>query len=184
MMKIGFLVIVFAALIAVPLVRADQNSAKLPPLFDRLSKAGNPIEAENIARQIWRIWIHHKDPEVQRFMALGIAAMNQNNYEDAFNAFEHVVGIAPDFAEGWNKRATVNYILKRLSASMRDIERTLALEPRHFGALSGLAIIFDTIGNNKAAADAWDRALNVHPNIRGARKHLKELRGRLKGKLI
>ena len=64
MTKIGFLVVIFATLIAAPLVRAYQNSAKLPPLFDRLSKAGNPIEAENIAGQIWRIWIHHKYPKV------------------------------------------------------------------------------------------------------------------------
>lgn len=63
MTKIGFLVVIFATLIAAPLVRAYQDSAKLPPLFDRLSKAGNPIEAENIAWQIWRIWIHYKYPK-------------------------------------------------------------------------------------------------------------------------
>ena len=103
-------------------------------------------------------------------MVIGIAAMSQNNYEVAFNAFEH--------------RATANYILNRLSASLRDIERTLALEPGHFGALSHLGIIFDTIGNKKAAADAWDKTLNVHPNIRGAREHPKQPHGRLKEKLI
>ena len=117
-------------------------------------------------------------------MAMGALAMRQGHLETAYQTFDHVVGIAPKFAEGWNKRATVNYMLERFDNSMRDIEQTLALEPRHFGALSGMGLIFDAIGNPKAAADAWEKALGVHPHIQGARQHIENLRHLQKGRPI
>ena len=162
-------------------VAADQSNRRLPGLLDQLQSADNAKEAEVLERRIWRIWIHHDDAEVSRFMSIGISAMNGGNLEVAFAAFDQVTGLAPDFAEGWNKRATVNYMMQKFDASMIDIERTLALEPRHFGALSGMGLIFDAIGNAKAAADAWERALAVNPHIPGAREHIDELRKREKG---
>ena len=172
-----------ALLIASPAV-ADQRDEKLPTLFSKLASSTDLSVANKLASDIWSVWLHHDDAEVARFMTIGISAMNQRNLEVAYNAFDHVVGMAPDFAEGWNKRATVNFMLDRVDASMRDIERTLALEPRHFGALSGMGLIFDTIGNPGAAADAWEKALGVHPHIQGARKRIKDLRRQQRGRPI
>ena len=170
--------------IAAPAVRADQNDARLPDLFAQLAASKSFNDADPLASEIWDIWLHHDDAEVARFMTIGIAAMNRGNREVAFNAFDHVVGMAPDFAEGWNKRATVHFMLENYADSMRDIERTLALEPRHFGALSGMGLIFDAIGNPGAAANAWERALAVHPHIQGARQKVKDLRRLQKGRPI
>lgn len=169
------------ALTAVAPALADQNHSKLPALLDQLAAANTPAIAAGLESRIWKIWTRHVDGEVSRFMAIGISAMHQGDLHVAFNAFDHVVGMAPDFAEGWNKRATVNYMMERFDASMHDIERTLALEPRHFGALSGMGLIFDAIGNPKAAADAWERALSVHPHISGARERIDQLRKQKKG---
>ncbi|MEK9752199.1 MAG: hypothetical protein VW338_03165 [Rhodospirillaceae bacterium] len=178
---VGWLIVVWAP--AAP-AAADQTSPRVAKLLDLLGRAKTPVEAEDLEGRIWKIWIHHADAEVQRFMAIGISAMTTGNLEVAFSAFDQIVGIAPNFAEGWNKRATVNYMRERLDASMRDIERTLALEPRHFGALSGMGLIFDAVDNPKAAADAWERALFVHPYLPGVREHIKQLRKREKGRPI
>ena len=163
---------------------ADQKSPRVAKLLDQLAKARTPVEAEALEGSIWKIWIHYEDAEVQRFMAIGISAMTTGNLEVAYSAFDQIVGMAPDFAEGWNKRATVNFMMKNLDASMRDIEHTLALEPRHFGALSGMGLIFDAVDNPKAAADAWEKALAIHPFMPGVRQHVKELRQRERGRPI
>jgi tetratricopeptide (TPR) repeat protein len=163
---------------------ADQKSPRVAGLLDRLGNAKTPAEAEQLESVIWKLWVHHEDSEIQRFMAIGISAMTSGNLEMAFTAFDRVVGMDPEFAEGWNKRATVNYMMERLDASMNDIERTLALEPRHFGALSGMGLIFDAIDNPKAAADAWEKALGIHPFMPGVRRHIRELRQREKGRAI
>jgi tetratricopeptide (TPR) repeat protein len=168
---------------ATPVI-ADQNNAKLASLFDQLARSPNASYAARVELQVWEIWSQHSNPEVTRFMAMGALAMRQGHLETAYQTFDHVVGIAPKFAEGWNKRATVNYMLERFDNSMRDIEQTLALEPRHFGALSGMGLIFDAIGNPKAAADAWEKALGVHPHIQGARQHIENLRHLQKGRPI
>lgn len=165
-------------------IYADQTDEELPELFERLAAAENTVDAAPFEERIWKIWVEHDDPEVSRFMTVGIASMKRGALQVAYNAFDQVVGMAPDFAEGWNKRATVNYMLGRYGASMRDIERTLALEPRHFGALSGMGLIFEAVGNPKAAADAWEKALAVHPNIPGARRQVEKLRGMEKGRPI
>ncbi len=181
--RVRMLLVSAFILIAGP-TEADQRDAKLPPLFSELAASNDFDEADRAASRIWEIWLRHDDAEVARFMTIGISAMNQRNLEVAYNAFDHLVGMAPDFAEGWNKRATVNFMLDRFDASMRDIERTLALEPRHFGALSGMGLIFDTTGNPGAAADAWEKALSVHPHIQGARQRIKDLRRQQRGRPI
>lgn len=176
--------LMLAALVFAPPAAADQNNPRVTQLLDQLGQAATRAEAERLESRIWKLWVLYDDPEVSRFMAIGISAMAGGNLEVAYSAFDHVVGMAPNFAEGWNKRATVNYMMERFDASMHDIERTLALEPRHFGALSGMGLIFDAIDNPKAAADAWERALGVHPHIPGARRHIEELREREKGRAI
>ncbi len=112
-------------------------------------------------------------------MAQGIEAMSRGNYEAALSAFSRVVEAEPDFAEGWNKRATVYYLMGDFGASVRDVERTLTLEPRHFGALSGLGLIYLVVGEDLPALKAFEAALEVNPYLRGARKHSEELRRRL-----
>jgi tetratricopeptide (TPR) repeat protein len=107
--------------------------------------------------------------------------MNAGQLKDARQAFNEIVEMAPGFAEGWNKRATIHYLLKDYSASVKDIAQTLRLEPKHFGALSGLGLINAALGRHQAAVKAFEQALIIHPHMRGARQHIKILKEHLKG---
>ncbi|MDG2033367.1 MAG: hypothetical protein P8J29_05475 [Rhodospirillales bacterium] len=98
-------------------------------------------------------------------MTAGILAMNSGKLDAALVLFDELVGLKPDFAEGWNKRATVFYPMTSYGASMRDIARTLELEPRHFGALSGFGLINQAIGRPEVAVMALEKALENHPHL-------------------
>jgi tetratricopeptide (TPR) repeat protein len=104
--------------------------------------------------------------------------------EAALEHFTRVIEALPDFAEGWNKRATVNYLLGRFDASVIDIQKTLTLEPRHFGALSGMALINLSLDREREALKAFEAAMRVHPNLPGAETHIRELREKIRGKGI
>ena len=121
--------------------RADQNDPRLGPLFERLKGAPGPIEAELVEGQIWRLWAETPDPASRSLYESGVAAMERRDLRAAREALDRLVAQAPGFAEAWNKRATLSYLTGDDEASIADIERTLALEPRHFGALSGLGLI-------------------------------------------
>jgi tetratricopeptide (TPR) repeat protein len=117
-------------------------------------------------------------------MSKGIEEMSRRDYEAAVDTFSEVIKLEPDLAEGWNKRATVYYLMGEYEASVRDIERTLALEPRHFGALSGLGFVYISLGDNRAAIEAFEAALEINPYLPGARARVEELRRRQRRKAI
>jgi len=173
---------VLLSVLLTPAAAADQTSDKLGGLFERLKTATDPAQAHDIETSIWKIWTFHGDPEVDRRMAIGILSMNHGQLDRSLAAFDKVVEMAPNFAEGWNKRATVHYMQGHYDASVSDIRRTLALEPRHFGALSGMGLIFDAVGNAAAAVRVWEEALTIHPNMIGIRQRMRELKGQLTGK--
>ena len=101
-------------------------------------------------------------------LARAESAMQAGQHELALLFLNDLTRLAPDFAEGWNKRATVYFLLEEYGRSVADIQRTLALEQRHFGALSGLGIILEQVGDKKGAMRAYRRGLEVHPNLPGA----------------
>lgn len=158
---------------------AGQNEKRLDALFDRLKATDSAAEATVITREIWAIWQQSDSDTVNVLMARGIEEMSRGNYKAALDVFNNVVEAEPDFAEGWNKRATVYYLIGEYDASVRDVERTLALEPRHFGALSGLGFIYLSLGNERAALKAFEKALKFNPYLPGARTKAEELRQRL-----
>ena len=114
-------------------------------------------------------------------MQLGIQAMNSGKLRQTLKAFNKVVEIEPNFAEGWNKRATIYYLLQEYTASVKDIAQTLRLEPRHFGALFGLSLINAALGRHQAALKAFEQAKFIHPHISGVQQHIKLLKEFLKG---
>ncbi len=163
---------------------AGQTDHRLDALFDRLQTTDSEAEAAALTSQVWAIWHQSDSALVNAFMSDGIEEMSRRNYKEALAAFNKVVEADPDFAEGWNKRATVYYLMGEYVASVRDIERTLTLEPRHFGALSGLGLIYLALGEDSAALKAFEAALKVNPHLPGARAHAAELRRHLHGKPI
>ena len=161
-----------------------QNDPRLPALFDALAAARSAEEAAPIEARIWELWTTSGENDIDRLMVVGLTAMSIQDYPRALAAFSEIVERKPDFAEGWNKRATVRYLMGDYARSTEDIERVLALEPRHFGALSGLGLIALAIGDPEQALDAFDTALMIHPHMAGADTHIRELRERLKGRGI
>ena len=163
---------------------ANQNDPRLGPLFDRLKAAPSAEAAADEEQAIWQIWHESGSAEIDTLMVRGLQAMGSRNLREALAAFDEMVRRAPRFAEAWNKRATVNYLMGRFAESAADIDRTLALEPRHFGALSGLGLVYLALDEEQKALDAFDRALAVHPNLAGADTHIRALREKLRGRKI
>ena len=174
-----------AAALAVPSTSAsDQTDPRLGELFVELTGERDPERILTTEAAIWRIWLDGGEPSLNEGMARGILAMNTNRLDDAVERFTELIVAAPNFAEAWNKRATAYYLMERYEDSVRDIERTLALEPRHFGAISGMGLIFLQLGDEVGALDAFEKVLEIHPHARGARFHVERLRERLRGKQI
>ena len=157
-------------------VAADQDDPRLAELFDRLKAAPDMQTAREVEATIWSIWIQSDDEVIRMLMAQGVAAMNRQDMRAALGKFEQIVKIAPGFAEGWNKRATVYYLLGNFSGSLHDIERTLKLEPRHFGALSGRGLVLLELEDMNAALESFEAALQVYPKLSGANHNAKALR--------
>ncbi|MBT6441388.1 MAG: tetratricopeptide repeat protein [Alphaproteobacteria bacterium] len=162
-------------------VLASQDDARLDSLFDALQTTDEYIVAAQAERDIWAAWTDTGDPDLNRLMVKGSRAMVIGRFDMAMEAFDTIIEAVPNLAEGWNKRATLYYLMGEPAASIRDIEKTLELEPRHFGALSGLGLVHLAAENYPAALDAFEAALVVHPRMASAIRYVRELRLKLYG---
>jgi tetratricopeptide (TPR) repeat protein len=154
---------------------ADQKDPRLTALFAELVVAKSERAAAPIEESIWQLWSDANDDGVNRTMATGNHAMSIGDGAAALEAFNTAVKLKPDFAEAWNKRATLYYLLRRYPESISDIERTLELEPRHFGAISGLALIREAQNEPFAALEALKRASEIHPQLRNLGEWIQRL---------
>lgn len=179
-----YFIAILIALTGPVAVLADQNDPKLDGLFEQLSKAESFQQGAEIERQIWSIWVQRDNSRIDSHMALGIKAMRSGALKLSLREFTRVVSLDPDFAEGWNKRATVHYMMGNLDQSVVDIQKTLALEPRHYGALSGMGLIFDATENPSGALKAWEQVLKFTPFNMQIQKRVEELKVELAGKPI
>jgi tetratricopeptide (TPR) repeat protein len=181
---IAFAVVVALASAASVGARADQKDPRLDALFAELQTATGTLRAQTLSQQIWAIWVASDNPEVNRLMSEGTDAMAVQDYRTALTDFTKMITIAPDFAEGWNKRATVLWLLNDYEGSMADVDKTLALEPRHFGALWGLGTMDAALERDEEAIAAFERALAVNPHMEGVREQIEVLKQRIKDKQI
>ena len=111
-------------------------------------------------------------------------AIENQKFDVALDFLDQVVILQPTYAEGWNRRATVHYMMKNFGKSMSDIDHTLRLEPRHFGALSGLAQIMAATGHKQSALEAWQKVLGIYPMMRSAQDQVATLSEELAGEGI
>src|SRR5262245_60780229 len=165
-------------------LRADQKDPRLNDLFAKLKSATGYLVGRTIEQQIWAIWLEYDNPDVTKLMSDGVEAMNGEDYKTALTDFTKITELAPDFAEGWNKRATVLYLVGDYQGSLADVDKTLKLEPRHFGALSGLGMIDADLDHDEEAIAAFQRALAVNPNMPGVGERIEQLKQRLKDRQI
>ena len=156
-------IVSISLLFASKIALADQNDPRLNNLFKKLNETENQDEIRDLISDIWNIWYEVDDPKVIEYFEKGIQAMNLRNYPLAIRFFNNLIEEDPNFAEGWNKRATVHFMMGNFDQSMQDIIKTLELEPRHFGALDGMGLIFIHQGQFQQAIDVYDKMLEIFP---------------------
>lgn len=154
----------------------DQNDPELNDLFEQLQTVESQSAADEITDKIWSIWRQSPDEDINQMMKIGISAMQNARLVEAKKIFDDIVTKAPHFAEGWNKRATVYYFLREFEKSASDIRQTLLLEPRHFGAISGLGLIFIQLDYPESALETFKQALEIHPHLPGPKIQIKRLK--------
>ncbi len=164
------------AIIVVGPARADQSDPRLEVLFEQLKLAPDIPSARLVEAAIWSIWGEVEDRAARILLEQGVSAMGRGDARAALTKFDQIVAIVPGFAEGWNKRATVYYLLGQFDQSLADIDKTLALEPRHFGALSGRGLVYLALEDEEQALDSFESALEVYPLAPGANHNAEALR--------
>jgi tetratricopeptide (TPR) repeat protein len=138
---------------------------QLDLLFLRLKKTQNAFEASVLTSQIWQQWMTPTDPDLSDLMDSAVSAARVANTSRAFEILDHVTTTYPEYAAGWNLRATLHFETKNYEQSLLDIEETLKREPRHFGALSGQALIYLSQGQRDKARASILAAQRIHPFI-------------------
>lgn len=136
-------------------------------------------QAARAADTLWQMWHRSGDPRLDGLLQEGIEAMERQDLPSADATFTRLIGEAPAFAEGWNKRATVRYMAQDYAASIADCRETLARNPNHFGALSGQGLCHLMLGQFRDAAEVFRRTLAVHPHLGSARDNLRTALGEI-----
>ncbi len=155
-----------------PLSRKDQ----LDQLFATLAAADTTDVARATEQKIVGIWMESGSDTVDLLMKWTLQAIDDKNYPLSLDLLDRITTLKPDYVEGWNKRATVYYLTEDYAKSLSDIERVLAIEPRHFAALSGLGAILAEIGDETQATQAYEEALAIDPHLDGVKKALDEIK--------
>jgi tetratricopeptide (TPR) repeat protein len=156
----------------------------LDALFTELAADPPPRAVDETEGMIWSVWTSHPHPSAADAMRRALRMMHAHSYEVAERELDRLIGAFPLWAEAWNKRATVMFLMDRDEDSVADIIQTLKLEPRHFGALSGYGQICLRRGDEAGALVAFEEALRIHPHLDSVREAVAALSKRLGGHTI
>jgi tetratricopeptide (TPR) repeat protein len=156
----------------------------LNTLFDALKVAPDAQSAKAIEERIWAVWVVSGSDTCNLLMGRARAAADEKDYDLAIKLLNAVVELKPDYIEGWNRRATIYYLKKDYAHSIADIREVLSREPRHFGALSGLGLILQEIGDDKHALEAYRRVLAIDPRQEHVAETVKSLSEKVEGRDI
>jgi tetratricopeptide (TPR) repeat protein len=154
---------------------------RLDDLFTALRRQRDPDQAKMIAEQIRVELADSGSATVNLLMQWATKAVAEKRNAAALDFFDQVIALKPDYVEGWNQRATLNYAMGDYARSMEDINQVLRIEPRHFGALAGMAAILTETGKDQLALKAWERFLEVYPADRAAQDQVNTLSEKLAG---
>jgi tetratricopeptide (TPR) repeat protein len=161
----------------------EQRQELLDRLFGRLKTAKSEREGQIVEQSIWRLWMRSGSPTDNLLLEQASKSMTARQYNKALDILDTIIERSPEFAEAWNKRATVNYLAGRLDQSLADIDKVLELEPRHFGALSGLGMIRRDKGDGQGALEAFREALAINPFMSSVREAVESLEKELERKI-
>jgi tetratricopeptide (TPR) repeat protein len=161
-----------------------QGSMNLDRLFEALKVAPDDESAKYVENRIWALWIATDSDTTTLLMTRVKAAVDAKDLDLGIKLLTAIIDIKPDYIEAWNRRATIYYMKKDFDDSLADIHEVLKREPRHFGALSGLGMIMQEVGDDKHALDAFRRALAVHPHLEHIPDLVKQLTDKVEGRDI
>jgi len=147
----------------------------LPQLAAAL-RDSDEVVRENAESSMWQVWSRSGDPTIDRLFATGLEQMNARQGEQAVETFSEIIRRKPEFAEGWNKRATVYYLLGEYQKSLADCDEVMKRNPYHFGALSGYGMIYMQLDQPAIALEYFERALRVNPNLESTRQTIEILK--------
>jgi tetratricopeptide (TPR) repeat protein len=156
----------------------------LDTLFSALKIAPDEASAKAIEDRIWAIWMASDSDTCTLLMSRAKDATDDKDYDLAIKLLDAVIAIKPDYVEAWNRRATLYYINHEYGRALADIREVLAREPRHFGALAGLGLILQDIGDDKHALQAYEAALAIDPHLHNVPDTVKTLREKVEGRDI
>jgi tetratricopeptide (TPR) repeat protein len=160
------------------------KSRGLDFLFGALKAAPDEASAKHVEARIWALWMQTPSDTAGLLMMRAKAAMEAKQFDVALKLLDAVVKLRPDYVEGWNRRATLYYLQNDYARSLEDIEQVLVREPRHFGALAGLGMIMQDLGDEKRALDAFRKALAVNPHLDKLPELVKTLTEKVEGRDI
>jgi tetratricopeptide (TPR) repeat protein len=160
------------------------RTPSLDMLFEALKIAPDAESAKAIETRIWGVWMVSGSDTCTLLMGRAKAAAEEKDYDLAIKLLDAVVELKPSYVEGWNRRATVYYLMNDYGHSLADIREVLAREPRHFGALAGLGLILQEIGDDAHALEAYRRALAINPHLEHVGETVKTLREKVEGRDI
>src|SRR5256714_778046 len=166
-----------------PKVGADRTRG-LDFLFGALKAAPDEASAKHVEARIWALWLQTPSDTAALLMLRAKAAMDAQQVDVALKLLDAVVKLRPDYVEAWNRRATLYYLRNDYAHSLEDIEQVLIREPRHFGALAGLGVIMQDIGDEKRAVDAFRKALAINPHLEKVPDLVKSLTEKVEGRDI
>jgi tetratricopeptide (TPR) repeat protein len=167
-----------------PVKTSGDDTVTLDTLFVELEKAPSLAEAQRVERIIWVKWHWHKIPRLSQKLRLGTTYLQEKNFKKALYIFNNIIKEAPAFSEAYNKRATAYFLMKKYEKSLMDIKATLTLEPRHFGALSGMGLIFMNRGDFQRALVAFTAVLKIYPFSISAAANMKIIERELNLKVL
>ncbi len=167
-----------------PHVQHGNSKHNLDFLFGALKVAPDDVTAKAIEQRIWALWTATRSDTTTLLMSRVQTAIEQKDVDLAIKLLDAVIKIKPKYVEAWNRRATIYYMKKDYGRALADIREVLRREPRHFGALSGLGLIMQDIGDDKQALEVYRRALAVHPRLQRIPDLVKTLQEKVEGRDI
>ena len=177
-------IIIISIFININILHADDRNSQLNRLFNEL-KVKDQSSILKIEQKIWKIWsTHPNNDELTSMLSVGSDFVNNNQYSKAVEIFTKVIELDPSWAEAWNKRATVLYMMGEFEKSQKDIDEVLKLEKRHFGALAGQGLVNIKLENYEKAIMSYEEAMKIYPSMNSPKIMIKELKELIKKQSI
>ena len=180
-----FSVIVVLGLLFFGHANSEERELKLNKLFNQLKNNSNTLMAFEIEMKIWNIWsTHPSQKNLTQLLENGSNLMKHHKLNKAYKTFSKVISLDPNWAEGWNKRATVLYMLGKYQESQEDINEVLKLEKRHFGALSGQGMVQIELKNYEKAINSYKEVQKIYPSMQTPKIIIPRLKELIKNESI